>query len=237
MPTADRQQSNRQWSDRIIRRTDPTFRHRWEVWVNKLSAMLNKQTVWIDVGCGSNAMVEEYGHRAASAIGTDVVPPERPSSAPFLLMRPDTLPFPDASADLITLRFVAEHLPDVPRTFSEIARVLRPGGRVMVLTTNTHSPFIILPRLLPFRLKNAILSRLFRVRDVDVMPTFHRLNTPHAMRTVHPDLELLELEFLQDANYTRRWIFLLFYAWHLATRPRPFRRFRTNLLGVWGKPH
>lgn len=205
--------------------------------MNKLSAMLNKQTVWIDVGCGSNAMVEEYGHRAASAIGTDVVPPERPSSAPFLLMRPDTLPFPDASADLITLRFVAEHLPDVPRTFGEIARVLRPGGRVMVLTTNTHSPFIILPRLLPFRLKNAILSRLFRVRDVDVMPTFHRLNTPHAMRTVHPDLELLELEFLQDANYTRRWIFLLFYAWHLATRPRPFRRFRTNLLGVWGKPH
>lgn len=226
---------NRQWSDRIVQRTDPTFRHRWEVWADAICGMLQKHSVWIDVGCGANTLVQEYGHRAASATGTDIVPPEHPSSATFVLMEPSKLPFPDSSADLITLRFVAEHLPDIAGSFGEIVRVLKPGGHVMVLTTNTTSPFIALPRLLPFRLKNALLRTLFRVREVDVMPTFHRLNTPRAMREVHPALRLVRLDFLQDANYTRRPIFLLFYAWHLATRPTPFQRFRTNLLAIWRK--
>jgi len=233
--TNDSHAINRQWADRIIRRTDPGFRHRWEVWSDAIEAMLNKQSVWIDVGCGANGMVAQLGHRAGRAIGTDIVPPEHPTSTPFVLMQPNTLPFADSSADLITLRFVAEHLNDVAGSFKEIVRVLRPNGHVMVLTTNTTSPFIALPRLLPFRLKNALLRTLFRVREVDVLPTFHRLNTPGAMRVVHPALQLVRLDFLQDANYTRRSIFLLFYAWHLATRPTAFQRFRTNLLAIWRK--
>lgn len=227
--------TNRQWSDRIIQHTDPTFRHRWEVWEDAITRMLHKQAVWIDMGCGSNNIVNEFGHLAASAIGTDIVSPEHPTNAQFVLMQPNKLPFPDASADLITLRFVAEHLPDISGSFNEIVRVLKPGGHLMVLTTNTNSPLIALPRLLPFRVKNALLRTLFRVRDVDVMPTFHRLNTPRAMQRVHPTLRLVRLNFLQDANYTRRLIFLLFYAWHLATRPKPFQRFRTNLLAIWKK--
>ncbi len=44
----------------------------------------------------------------------------------------DPLPFPDESFDLVTCRYVATRLPDLPGALWEIARVLRPGGRLLV---------------------------------------------------------------------------------------------------------
>ena len=48
------------------------------------------------------------------------------------------LPFADASFDCITCGYVLEHLPD-PRTgLVELARVLQPGGRMLLLTTEDN---------------------------------------------------------------------------------------------------
>ena len=45
----------------------------------------------------------------------------------------DPLPFPDGAFDLVTCRYVATGLPDLPGALWEIARVLRPGGRLLVI--------------------------------------------------------------------------------------------------------
>lgn len=50
----------------------------------------------------------------------------------------ERLPFPDASFDKITCRTAAHHYPDLPRAVGEMARVLRPGGRLVV--SDTISP-------------------------------------------------------------------------------------------------
>ncbi len=44
----------------------------------------------------------------------------------------DALPFPDGQFDSIGLMHVAEHLPQFGRAPTELARVLRPGGRLYV---------------------------------------------------------------------------------------------------------
>ncbi|SDE20945.1 class I SAM-dependent methyltransferase [Auraticoccus monumenti] len=44
----------------------------------------------------------------------------------------ERLPFPDDSFDLVVGHAVIHHLPDVASAFAEIARVLRPGGRVVI---------------------------------------------------------------------------------------------------------
>lgn len=43
------------------------------------------------------------------------------------------LPFLDASFDLVTTRIAAHHYPDAARAVREMARVLAPGGRLMVI--------------------------------------------------------------------------------------------------------
>lgn len=44
----------------------------------------------------------------------------------------DVLPFPDGHFDSITLMHVAEHLPQFGKAPAELARVLKPGGRLYV---------------------------------------------------------------------------------------------------------
>ncbi len=48
------------------------------------------------------------------------------------------LPFPDASFDCITCGYVLEHLPEARIGLAELARVLRPGGRMLLLTTEDN---------------------------------------------------------------------------------------------------
>jgi demethylmenaquinone methyltransferase/2-methoxy-6-polyprenyl-1,4-benzoquinol methylase len=52
------------------------------------------------------------------------------------------LPYPDAGFDAATVGFGARNFEDLPRGLAEMARVVRPGGRVVVLeiTTPTRAP-------------------------------------------------------------------------------------------------
>jgi len=45
----------------------------------------------------------------------------------------ERLPFPDAAFDVVTCRIAAHHFPNVPAFCRESARVLRPGGRLVVV--------------------------------------------------------------------------------------------------------
>lgn len=53
------------------------------------------------------------------------------------------LPFPDASFDAVTISFGLRNVPDPERVLGEFARVLRPGGRVVVaeFAAPTWGPF------------------------------------------------------------------------------------------------
>ena len=47
--------------------------------------------------------------------------------------RAESLPFPDGQFDFLSLGFALRHMDDLERVFSEFRRVLKPGGRLLIL--------------------------------------------------------------------------------------------------------
>ncbi|MFC5946688.1 methyltransferase domain-containing protein [Pseudonocardia lutea] len=51
----------------------------------------------------------------------------------------ETLPYPDEDLDAVVSTQVYEYVRDIPRAFAELRRVVRPGGRVLLLDTDWDS--------------------------------------------------------------------------------------------------
>lgn len=55
------------------------------------------------------------------------------------------LPFPDESFNAVTSGYLARNVIDIPRMFAEQLRVLKPGGRIVVLDSSPPKENLLLP--------------------------------------------------------------------------------------------
>jgi demethylmenaquinone methyltransferase/2-methoxy-6-polyprenyl-1,4-benzoquinol methylase len=55
------------------------------------------------------------------------------------------LPFPDATFDAVTSGYLVRNVIDIPRTLREQLRVLRPGGRIVILDSSPPPPSLVRP--------------------------------------------------------------------------------------------
>lgn len=76
----------------------------------------------------------------------------------------EKLPWPDASFDTLTCMHLVEHLNNLPALFSEVARVLRPGGRIYFETP--HPKTLVLSSSLNTRVPLNFFDDLTHVRVV-----------------------------------------------------------------------
>ncbi len=96
----------------------------------------------LDIGCGDGALVRAFAAQGATAVGVDPDPAMLASAqerateanvlATFVDGRAESLPFPDASFDAVTAVTVLCFIPDALKAVREMARVLRPGGRLVL---------------------------------------------------------------------------------------------------------
>ncbi len=54
--------------------------------------------------------------------------------------RAEALPFPDQHFDLVTMSYALRHVDNLETTFSEYRRVLRPGGKILILEVTPPPP-------------------------------------------------------------------------------------------------
>jgi ubiquinone/menaquinone biosynthesis C-methylase UbiE len=221
--------------ENIFYKLNPEYRHRYEIYNELLVGSLSENIVWLDIGCGLNDYVADFGHNAKSALGIDVIIDPRKTGAPFLQADLRNIPLPSSSADLITLRMVVEHLANISNDLSEIERLLKPGGKLIVLTTNVLSPTVFLPRLLPFSIKKWIILKMFKVDNQDVFPTHHKFNTPAKIRKGFGGMKLIRLEFLEEVPLPQPFLTAIFGVWYSLTKLPVLRRYRSNLLAVYEK--
>lgn len=100
-----------------------------------------------DLGCGTGQISETLAPFAARLIAVDDSPAmlaaarERLAGLANVEVRRgeiEALPVESASLDAAVLFLVLHYLPEPPRALAEIARVLRPGGRVLVVDMAPH---------------------------------------------------------------------------------------------------
>lgn len=95
----------------------------------------------LDVACGTGAvtraMVEILAGKGRIC-GVDpsegmLAEARKSVSADFQLGHAEALPFPDGSFDFLSMGYALRHVADLKRAFAEYRRVLRPGGRLLIL--------------------------------------------------------------------------------------------------------
>ena len=137
----------------------------------------------LDVGCGRGGVVELVWEAAALAVGLD---PDWRSLAeqrtPLHLAcgLGEAIPFAAAQFDLVLAVWVLEHLPRPAVVLGEIARVLRPGGRLICLTPNARHPVVWANRVsrwLP-AVQRALIPALYGRAEADTFRVYYRANTP-----------------------------------------------------------
>jgi len=103
-----------------------------------------------DLGWGAGESSAARREAGAQPIAVDVAPEARRRAAervPGLDLRRwhdgDRLPLDDASVDTVWAGEVIEHVVDLAPWLSEVRRVLRPGG-TLLLTTSHHGPLTLL---------------------------------------------------------------------------------------------
>jgi ubiquinone/menaquinone biosynthesis C-methylase UbiE len=103
----------------------------------------------LDVGTGTGHTALAFAARVAEVVGLDLTEAmlaearrlaaaQGAANARFVLGDAMALDFPDRSFDLVTCRVCAHHFADPGRAVAEAARVLRPGGRLLVVDFAPH---------------------------------------------------------------------------------------------------
>lgn len=102
------------------------------------------------------------------------------------------LPIANESIDCVTIIDVAEHLRDPARSFQEIQRCLKKGGKVVILTPNLYraSCFSLIGKLLPFATRKMVLALVGRPLLASPYPVWYRINTINSVKKLVHNTEL-----------------------------------------------
>ena len=103
----------------------------------------------LDLACGTGDIAFAAAAKGARVVGLDLthrmlqLAAQKSRAAEFVTGDMTSLPFPSQAFDLVTTGYGLRNVPDLNLAIDEIARVLRPGGRLLSLDFNRPQPALI----------------------------------------------------------------------------------------------
>jgi ArsR family transcriptional regulator len=168
----------------------------WAAWARALGHLLPALDV-VDIGCGEGYLTIEVARWARHVVAVDRSPAvlarakalaarRRATNIAFKRGEIDHLPVDDAAADVALLSQALHHASDPAAALAEAVRILRPGGRLLVLELGRHEEAWVREKLGDRHLGFAAdeLAALLRgagLRDVKVSVGARRIGDPFAV--------------------------------------------------------
>lgn len=232
-------------ADRLLHKYYANSAHPYRVLEQRVDAAVyaGARTL-LDAGCGRAVPVlRKYLGRTDRLIGVELVAfTDVPEGIETYNADLGHLPLESSCVDLIMSRSVFEHLTDPAPVYREFARVLRPGGRAIVLTANMWDYGTLCARLIPNRFHARIVKKVEGREEEDTFPTAYKTNTRRDVDRLAAGagLQVQAYEYLsQYPNYLmfNGALFLLGTAFEkLISRYEVFRALRGWILFTLVKP-
>ena len=103
----------------------------------------------LDLACGTGDIAFASAAKGARVVGLDIthrmlqLAAQKSSAAQFIAGDMTSLPFGPGTFDVVTTGYGLRNVPDLNLAIDEIARVLRPGGRLLSLDFNRPQPALV----------------------------------------------------------------------------------------------
>jgi SAM-dependent methyltransferase len=207
----------------------------------QLSAITSAGSLVLDLGCGRLGL---HGDDTTCVNGARVVgvDPDQTTLANNAVLTArvagsgDALPFADSAFDVVASAWVLEHLDFPGLVFSEVRRVLRPGGHFVFLTPNAWNYNAWLIRAVPNRWHERFTERLYGRAPGESFPVRYRANSPATLRRLltAAGFSAMRLTFNGDPSYIafNRPLFALARRLERAMDVPALQRARVHIVGV-----
>lgn len=170
----------------MVQRWAPDAKSAFDVYADRLLEM-PRGSRWLDAGCGRSSFeawrVDDetrLDERDVRLVGCDLdldALKERKNRRTVCLAGLEELPYPDATFDYVSSNMVFEHLLRPEAAVSELARVTRPGGRILIHTVNSLHYLALIARATPLRFHQWVVARVEGRAPEAIYPTAYKANT------------------------------------------------------------
>jgi SAM-dependent methyltransferase len=188
------------WIDRTF---FPGHSKNWDdsLFRERILAKMPPEAAVLDLGAGAGIVSQmNFLGLAARVCGVDLDP--RVEQNPFLdegrAADGQSIPYDDFVFDLVFSDNVLEHLAEPEQVFSEVMRVLKPGGVFLFKTPNKWHYMPLIARATPHAFHRWINRKRGRA-EVDTFPTLYRANSSRDVRRLasRTGFEVEHLEFIE----------------------------------------
>jgi SAM-dependent methyltransferase len=226
----------------LYRSLRPGYEDGVSVFAKLVGRHTTPQTRVLDAGCGRGGVIERYWNETRHTVGVDAdLASLQEHRCLTQLVHGDLerLPFVDGSFDLILCSWVVEHLTSPGEVFGELARVLRTGGHLLLLTPNAWNYVTMAQRLVPGRLQHRLTRRIYGRDERDTFPVAYKANTRRSLEGHLRHAGFLNEEFhlVGDPSYVagNEILFRLAVAWERITDWGPLKHTKVHLVGSYVK--
>lgn len=169
------------WVARLDERFYPGVERNWDdkLFRERILSALSPDAAVLDLGAGAGIVREmDFRGRAVRICGVDLDPrvEENPMLDEGKVADAGHIPYPAGTFDLVFADNVLEHLPDPSSVFSEVERVLKPGGVFLFKTPNKWHYMPVIARLTPHAF-HRFVNRMRGRSEVDTFPTRYLANS------------------------------------------------------------